>query len=59
MREVYEVSQALTDEQKRIAEFWADGAGTVTPPGHWNQIALDLIRSPDLSETGGGRVLAR
>ncbi|MGH3083941.1 MAG: hypothetical protein ACRDNP_07750 [Gaiellaceae bacterium] len=38
--EVYNVSQSLTDEQKRIADFWADGPGTVTPPGHWNQIAL-------------------
>ena len=19
--------------------FWADGAGTATPPGHWNEIA--------------------
>ena len=41
-REVYDVSQRLTDEQRRIADFWADGAGTVTPPGHWNVIALDL-----------------
>ena len=42
-REVYEVSRNLTDEQKRIADLWADGAGTVTPPGHWNAIAIDLI----------------
>jgi membrane-associated phospholipid phosphatase len=44
MNEVYRVSQNLTAEQKRIADFWADGAGTVTPPGHWNQIAIDLVR---------------
>jgi membrane-associated phospholipid phosphatase len=42
---VYEVSQTLTDDQKRIAEFWADGPRTVTPPGHWNRIALDLVRA--------------
>jgi hypothetical protein len=41
--EVYEVSRKLTDEQKRIAEFWADGVGTVTPPGHWNVIAIELV----------------
>jgi membrane-associated phospholipid phosphatase len=57
-REVYDVSQSLTDEQKRIAEFWADGAGTVTPPGHWNQIALDLIRSHRLGARAAARVLA-
>jgi PAP2 superfamily len=44
MLEVYGVSTSLTAEQRRIATFWADGPGTVTPPGHWNQIALDLVR---------------
>jgi membrane-associated phospholipid phosphatase len=29
-------------EQTEIARFWADGAGTVTPPGHWNVIAQDV-----------------
>jgi hypothetical protein len=28
-----------TEEQTEIAVFWADGAGTETPPGHWNSIA--------------------
>ena len=28
-----------TEEQTQIALFWADGAGTETPPGHWNSIA--------------------
>jgi PAP2 superfamily len=28
-----------TDDQSQIALFWADGAGTETPPGHWNSIA--------------------
>jgi membrane-associated phospholipid phosphatase len=44
MHEVYDVSQNLTAEQKRIADYWADGAGTVTPPGHWNVIAIGLVR---------------
>jgi membrane-associated phospholipid phosphatase len=40
---VYDASRSLTDQQAAIARFWADGAGTVTPPGHWNQITLDLL----------------
>src|SRR5213083_813814 len=28
-----------TADQTQIALFWADGAGTETPPGHWNSIA--------------------
>jgi membrane-associated phospholipid phosphatase len=43
VREVYTVSRTLSAEQKRIADYWADGAGTVTPAGHWNRIALDLV----------------
>jgi hypothetical protein len=36
------VGSARTPEQDLIAQFWADGAGTETPPGHWNSIARDL-----------------
>ncbi len=45
VKEVYDVSRSLTAEQMRIADHWADGAGTVTPPGHWNVIAADLVRA--------------
>jgi membrane-associated phospholipid phosphatase len=33
------VGSTRTAEQSLIAQFWADGAGTETPPGHWNSIA--------------------
>jgi hypothetical protein len=35
-------SQARTQEQTLIAHFWADDAGTCTPPGHWNMIAQEI-----------------
>jgi PAP2 superfamily len=31
-----------TEDQTQIALFWADGAGTETPPGHWNSIAQSI-----------------
>ena len=31
-----DLSAALTDEQKMIAEYWADGPRSELPPGHWN-----------------------
>ena len=34
-----EVSAALTDEHKVIAEYWADGPRSELPPGHWNVLA--------------------
>ncbi|MBP6530613.1 MAG: vanadium-dependent haloperoxidase [Burkholderiales bacterium] len=50
LREVLAFSpDKLTDDQKRVALFWADGRGTVTPPGHWNLIALDLVQQSKLS----------
>jgi PAP2 superfamily/RTX calcium-binding nonapeptide repeat (4 copies) len=32
-------SLTRTPDQTAIAKFWANGGGTFTPPGHWNQIA--------------------
>ncbi len=40
--DVVEMSGTLTDEEKVIAEFWADGPHTWTPPGHWVQIAIGV-----------------
>jgi hypothetical protein len=44
--EVKELGAAIgstrTQEQTLIALFWADGAGTETPPGHWNSIAQNI-----------------
>ena len=36
------VGSTRTEEQTQIALFWADGAGTETPPGHWNSIAQTI-----------------
>jgi hypothetical protein len=32
-----------------LAEFWADGPTSETPPGHWNTIANDVADHPELS----------
>jgi hypothetical protein len=37
-------SARLNDTSKMIAEYWADGPQTETPPGHWNVIAQWLSR---------------
>lgn len=48
LQHVFEVQENLTEEQKAVAQFWDDGAGTFTPPGHWFDILLDLATSHDL-----------
>jgi len=37
-------SANLTDTQKVIAQYWEDGPGTETPPGHWFLFAQWLSR---------------
>ena len=58
LAEVRKIADNRTREQWRISDFWADGAGTPTPPGHWNQIAADLIRENKFSELRTARTLA-
>ena len=50
--------QSLTREQQRIANFWGDGVGSYTPPGHWNRTASDLIVKNKLSYIKAARALA-
>jgi membrane-associated phospholipid phosphatase len=47
-----------TAEQTQIALFWSDGAGTVTPPGHWNQIAQSVAIARDNSIEQNARLFA-
>lgn len=58
LREVRNISDTRTDEQLRVSQYWADGSGTYTPPGHWNAIACDLIMEHNLDELESARTLA-
>jgi hypothetical protein len=49
---------ARTPEQDQIALFWADGAGTETPPGHWNSIAQDVARAQRNTVVENARLFA-
>jgi hypothetical protein len=51
-------SATRTAEQTDIARFWANGAGTVTPPGHWNVIAQDVSAQHGLSMEQNARLFA-
>jgi hypothetical protein len=41
-REIVSYSAALTDMQKVIAEYWADGPSSELPPGHWVMFAQSV-----------------
>jgi PAP2 superfamily len=51
--EVYNVTKALTPEQKLIARFWSDDPMlSPTPPGHWISILLQLTEKDSSKESG-------
>ncbi len=51
-------SSERTADQTEIAKFWADGGGTVTPPGHWNSIAIDVVLTQENSLIESARTMA-
>jgi hypothetical protein len=52
------VGSTRTEEQSLIGLFWADGAGTETPPGHWNSIAQSVVETYELSLLETARLFA-
>ena len=48
-----------TTEQTETALYWADGAGTATPPGHWLAIASDVAEARGLSTIENARLFGR
>jgi hypothetical protein len=51
-------STVRTADQTAIALFWANGAGTATPAGHWNEIAQSVSELKGLSLVQNARLFA-
>jgi hypothetical protein len=47
--EVKRLSSDATEDERELAFFWDDGPGTFSPAGHWNDLAIDLVRNRGLS----------
>jgi hypothetical protein len=58
LAEVRNAVEKVDREKLRIVHFWADGAGTYTPPGHWNDIAAEYIEEANFSEVRAARAFA-
>jgi hypothetical protein len=48
VKQVYDASQNLTDDQKAMAQFWKDVPGT-TSPGHWLSILQQVVQKTHAS----------
>ena len=47
-----------TRDHIHIVQYWADGVGTYTPPGHWNAIAAEDFAKQNYSEVRFARNMA-
>jgi membrane-associated phospholipid phosphatase len=56
--EVRQATRNSTAREWELVDIWADGAGTSTPPGHWNAIAAGLIAEHRLAETDAARAFS-
>ncbi len=45
-------------DEELIARFWSDFSYTCTPPGHWNVIAAEVVRTENLSPDAAVRLFA-
>lgn len=51
-------STTRTADQTQVADFWADGSGTATPPGHWNEIATQVALQQGTTLVQNARLFA-
>ena len=51
-------STTRTADQTAIAQFWANGPGTSTPPGHWNVVAEIVSQTKGNSLEDNARLFA-
>lgn len=58
IKKLEDIAKSMTRERRAIANFWQDGLGTFTPPGHWNKIATDLIVANRLNPLRTARTFA-
>ncbi|MFI5172185.1 MAG: phosphatase PAP2 family protein [Chitinophagales bacterium] len=57
-KEMLDLSENITKEQRDIAFFWGDGPSTYTPSGHWNLLATEKIVDAAFNPLRTARVFA-
>lgn len=57
-KELKDLAKNLTEKQRKIANWWSDGLGTYTPPGHWNRRAKEYIIKYEMNPLRTARTFA-
>ena len=53
-----ERNASADQDQRELGFFWDDGPGSYSPAGHWNDIAIDLVRNRRLNTARTARLFA-
>ena len=56
--ELKNIAKNLTEKQRKIANWWSDGLGTYTPPGHWNRRTKEYIIKYEMNPLRTARTFA-
>lgn len=56
--ELKNLQDNMTDEMRKIANWWSDGLGSYTPPGHWNRFAKEFIIKYKENPLRSARIMA-
>ncbi|MFZ4632850.1 MAG: phosphatase PAP2 family protein [Saprospiraceae bacterium] len=57
-KELKDIADNLTEDQRAIANFWSDGLNTYTPPGHWNRLASEFLVTYKTNPLRAARTMA-
>src|SRR6185503_7942558 len=55
----YQISKTLTPEQITIAQYWADGPGTISGPGHSLAIVNEIVMQQNANLSEAAEAYAR
>lgn len=58
VKKLKDIADNMTEEKRRIANFWQDGLGTYTPPGHWNRFAKEFLIEYQMNPLRSARTFA-
>lgn len=57
-KELQDFAKNITTSQRKIANWWSDGLGTYTPPGHWNRRTKEYIVKYEMNPLRSARTFA-
>jgi hypothetical protein len=58
LAEVKAANDTANQDQRELGFFWDDGPGSLSPAGHWNDIAIDLVEGRGTGTAATARIFA-